>query len=342
MSAATIDADNARTRQLGLLLVPHFPMMAFSSAVEPLRAANLISGKELYRWHLLSADGEPVQASSGIAVLPDGPLETAPRLDSVFVCGGLDPQEFDDPRALAWLRERAQAGTAVGALSTGTFVLARAGLLGGYRCTTHWEALPALTEAYPALEVSGSLFEIDRDRATSAGGTAAMDLVLHLIARDHGDGLAEAVSDNFIHGRIRASADRQPMSEQIRLRARAPKLAAAIDLMQAHVEHPLSTADIARRIGVSCRQIERLFQHHRGCTPRDYYMRLRLEHARVLLLETGLSILNVALASGFVSQSHFGACYRRYFGRTPGAERAAGPADPTSRRHTAARQEGVG
>lgn len=321
MEPAAPDKPPASPRHLGLLLVPDFPLMAFSSAIEPLRAANLISGATLYRWHLLSTDGAPVLASSGIGVLPDGPLAAAPRLDSLLVCGGLDPQAFDDPGALAWLRERAQAGTAVGALSTGTFVLARAGLLDGYRCTTHWEALPALTEAFPDLEVSGSLFEIDRDRATSAGGTAAMDLVLHLIAREHGDELAEAVSDNFIHGRIRASADRQPMTEQIRLRARAPKLAAAIDLMQGHVEQPLSTAEIAARIGVSRRQLERLFQHHRGCTPRDYYMRLRLEHARVLLLETGLSILNVALASGFVSQSHFGACYRRHFGRTPGVER---------------------
>ena len=323
MSTGPASEPATPPRRLGLLLVPDFPLMAFSSAIEPLRAANLISGRTLYEWHLLSANGEPVQASSGIGVLPDARLEDAPWLDQVFVCGGLDPLGFDDPVALAWLRERAQAGTAVGALSTGTFVLARAGLLAGYRCTTHWESLPALAEAYPELEVSGSLFEIDRDRATSAGGTAAMDLVLHIIARDHGEELAEAVSDNFIHGRIRASADRQPMSEQIRLRARAPKLAAAIDLMQGHVEQPLSTAEIAQRIGVSRRQLERLFQHHRGCTPRDYYMRLRLEHARVLLLETGLSILNVALASGFVSQSHFGACYRHHFGRTPGEERAA-------------------
>ncbi|MDZ7786661.1 MAG: GlxA family transcriptional regulator [Halofilum sp. (in: g-proteobacteria)] len=332
------DTPAPRTRHLGLLLVPDFPLMAFSSAIEPLRAANLISGTPLYRWHLLSCDGNPVQASSGIGVLPDGGLESAPALDTVYVCGGLRPQGFDDPRALAWLRDRAQSGTAIGALSTGTFVLARAGLLDGYRCTTHWEALPALTEAFPELEVSGSLFEIDRDRATSAGGTAAMDLMLHLIAREHGNELAEAVSNNFIHGRIRASADRQPMSEQIRLRARAPKLAAAIDLMQGHVEQPLSTAAIAARIGVSRRQLERLFQHHRGCTPRDYYMRLRLEHARVLLLETGLSILNVALASGFVSQSHFGACYRQYFGHTPGAERSHArhePADAPRADHTA-------
>jgi transcriptional regulator GlxA family with amidase domain len=323
MQGEITQATAATSRQLGMLLVPEFPLMAFSSAIEPLRAANLISGESLYRWFLLSADGRPVQASSGIGVLPDGALESAPWLDTIFVCGGLDPQGFDDPAALAWLRERAQQGTAMAALSTGTFVLARAGLLDGYRCTTHWEGLPALTEAFPDLEVSGSLFEIDRDRATSAGGTAAMDLVLHMIARDHGEELAEAVSDNFIHGRIRASADRQPMTEQIRLRARAPKLAAAIDLMQSHIEQPLSTARIAERIGVSRRQLERLFQHHRHCTPRDYYMRLRLEHARVLLLETGLSILNVALASGFVSQSHFGACYRHQFGRTPGQERSA-------------------
>jgi len=313
----------AAMRSLGLLLVPNFPMMAFSSAIEPLRAANLLSGETLYEWHLLSADGRPVHASNGIGVLPDGTLESAAALDAAFVCGGLAPQTFDDPHALAWLRDRAHDGTPLGAISTGTFVLARAGLLQGYRCTTHWENIPALAEAYPDIEVTGSLFELDRDRCTSAGGTAALDLMLHLIARDHGEELAEAVSDNFIHGRIRDASDRQPMTEQIRLRARAPKLAAAVDLMQAHVEQPLSTAEIAARVGVSRRQLERLFQHHRGCTPRDYYMRLRLEHARVLLLETGLSILNVALASGFVSQSHFGTCYREQFGHTPGEERQA-------------------
>lgn len=314
-------AGDQRPRRLGMLLTPRFALMAFSSAVEPLRAANRIAGRELYRWHLFSADGGPVNASNGIGVLPDGSLDDAPALDAVFVCAGLDAHAYGDRHALAWLRECAAAGAAVGALSTGAFVLARAGLLDGYRCTTHWESLPALSEAYPALETTGSLFEIDRDRFTSAGGTAAMDLMLHLIATTHGDGLAAAVADQFIHGRIRASADRQPMTEQVRLRSRAPKLAAAIDLMQAHVEQPLSTAEIAVRIGISRRQLERLFQAHRQCTPRDYYMRLRLAHARVLLLETGLSILNVALASGFVSQSHFGACYRAHFGHTPREER---------------------
>lgn len=315
----------ARPARLGLLLVPGFPMMAFSSAIEPLRAANLIADRTLYEWHLLSAEGEGVQASNGIQVVPDAQLRRAPALDTVLVCSGLDPQGFEHQGAFAWLREQAHAGIAIGALSTGTFTLARAGLLDGYRCTTHWEHLPALAENYPALAVSSGLFEIDRGRLTSAGGTAAMDLMLHLIGREHGEDLAAAVSDNFLHGRIRAAADRQPMSEQIRLRARAPKLASAVDLMQVNVEQPLSTARLAERIGLSRRQLERLFQLHQGCTPSEYYMKVRLEHARVLLLETGLSLFDVALASGFVSQSHFGACYRRHFGRTPGEERR-GPA----------------
>lgn len=326
MAIAPATSPDARPRRLGLLLVPGFPMMAFSSATEPLRAANLIADRTLYDWRLLSADGEAVQASSGIQVVPDAPLRRAPALDMVLVCSGLDPQGFEHQGAFAWLRERALAGTPLGALSTGTFTLARAGLLDGHRCTTHWEHLPALAESYPALEVSSGLFEIDRGRLTSAGGTAAMDLMLHLIGSDHGGDLAAAVSDNFLHGRIRAPADRQPMSEQIRLRARAPKLAGAIDLMQMNVEQPLSTGRLAERIGLSRRQLERLFQLHQGCTPSEYYMRIRLEHARVLLLETGLSLLNVALAAGFVSQSHFGACYRRHFGRTPGEERR-GPAN---------------
>lgn len=306
---------------LGLLLPPDFAMLAFVSAIEPLRAANRIAQRELYRWHLYSPDDAPVRASNGILVVPDRRLDETQGLDTVFVCGALDVHRFDDASTHAWLREQAQRAHAMGALSTGTFILAWAGLLNGYRCTTHWESLPALAEAHPGLDATGSLFEIDRDRFTSSGGTASLDLILHLIAGAHGDGLASAVANQFIHGRIRASADRQPMAEQIQLRTQAPKLAAAVDIMRAQVEEPLSTDGIARRIGVSRRQLERLFRQYRDCTPRHHYIEIRLEHARVLLLETGLSILNVALASGFTSQSHFGACYRAHFGHTPGDER---------------------
>lgn len=308
-------------RIFGFLLSPRFSMMCFSSALEPLRAANRLANEELYRWHLYGADGRPVAASNGIGVLPDARIGEERPLHGVFACGGIDAHRFDDPAALEWLQEQAQQDVLIGAITTGTFIIARAGLLNGYRCTTHWESLPALAEAYPALEATPSLFEIDRLRATCSGGTAAIDLMLHMIATDHGEELATAVANQFIHGRIRAAADRQPMAEQVRLRTLAPKLAAAVDLMQNNVEQPLSTVEIGRRIGVSGRQLERLFQHHLDCAPRHHYMRIRLEYARVLLLETGLSLLNVALASGFVSQSHFGACYRRHFGRTPREER---------------------
>jgi len=323
-SPMTADEDSNRNgpRTYGFLLAPNFSMMCFSAAIEPMRAANRLADAELYRWHLYSADGAPVTASNGIAVLPDTSMDDGGHaLDAIFVCGGIDAHRFDDQRTLDWLVDQAQQGVEVGAITTGTFIVARAGLLDGYRCTTHWESLPALSEAYPAVEATPSLFEIDGPRATCSGGTAAMDLMLHLIATQHDADLAAAVSNQFIHGRIRASEDRQPMTEQVRLRTRAPKLAAAIDVMHNHIESPLTTAEIGSRIGVSGRQLERLFQHHLNCAPRHYYMRIRLEHARVLLLETGLSLLNVALASGFVSQSHFGACYRRHFGCTPRAER---------------------
>lgn len=315
--------QNSRNRQrnYGFLLAPDFSMMCFSSAIEPLRAANRLAGEELYRWYLYSPDGGPVLASNRIAVLPDSRMGDERELDGVFVCAGIDAHQFDDPQVLNWLVDQAQRGIDVGSITTGAFILARAGLLDRYRCTTHWESLPTLAEAYPEVDATPSLFEIDGPRATCSGGTAAMDLMLHLIGTQHDSDLAMAVANQFIHGRIRASEDRQPMTEQIRLRTRAPKLAAAIDVMHNHIERPLTTAEIGSRIGVSCRQLERLFQHHLECAPRHYYMRIRLEHARVLLLETGLSLLNVALASGFVSQSHFGACYRRHFGCTPREER---------------------
>ncbi len=307
--------------KVAFVLVPRFSMIAFGSAVEAMRLANRASGEELYRWRLYSSDGGPVTASNGITLQPDGALDDRVQCDVVAVCGGLDIHRLEDKPLLSWLRRAGRRGIDIGALCTGSHVLARAGLLDGYRCTIHWENLASFSENYPELELTSELFEIDRNRFTCSGGTAAIDLMLNVIAMQHGHELAVAVADQFMHERIRDRHDHQRMSLPARLGVRHPKLLSVIDQMNENLEEPLPRSLLAKSAGLSTRQLERLFRKYMNRSPARYYLELRLNKARLLLLQTDMSVIDVALACGFVSASHFSKCYRDFFGRTPRRER---------------------
>ncbi len=307
------------------VLVPQFSMIAFTSALEPLRIANRMAGRELYRWKLLSLDGRPVRASNGVAVEVDLPYQ-AVGIDVtptpvVVVCSGLGAERFEDRELFAWLRRLDRHGAEIGALCTGAHILARAGLITDHRCTIHWENLPGFIEAFPDVDVAADLFEFDRNRFTCSGGTAALDMMLYRIARTHGERLAAKVSEQCLIDRIRGPHDRQRMPIRLRAGVHHPKLLAAIELMEANVEEPLSQEMLARYVGLSRRQLERLFRKHLGRTPAQYYLELRLERARHLLYQTDLPIMDIACACGFVSASHFSTCYRAMYGRTPREER---------------------
>jgi len=311
--------------RIGMFLVPDFSLIAFAAAVEPLRLANRIAERELYGWWLLSVDGQPVRSSSGIpmpvhASIANPDIDSL-RLDSVLVCAGVDGETYSDRKAFAWLRRIARNGVAIGATCTGTFALARAGLLDGYRCTIHWESLPGFAEAFPDIEVMPHLFELDRNRFTASGGTASLDMMLARIAQDHGDELAMQVSAQCMLDRMRPADNDPRMPIRVRMGGHHPKLVAAIEAMETHLEDPLSTDDLAEAVRLSRRQLERLFRKYLGRTPTQYYLGLRLQRARHLLYQTHMPVLDVALACGFVSGSHFSKCYRQMYGRTPQAER---------------------
>ena len=308
------------------LLIPDFSMIAFTSAIEPLRIANRLSGRRLYEWRLLSRDGAPVSASNGIAIQVGGAVaDTEPPgsgvLPAVVLCGGLGSEHYQNRDVLAWLRRWDRRGAQLGALCTGAHVLARAGLLDRHRCTIHWENLPGFIEAFPEIPVTSDLYEIDRNRFTCSGGTAALDLMLHRIALAHGDELATKVSEQCIVDRIRGPHDRQRMPLRVRLGVHHPKLIHAVEIMEGNIEEPLSQEELADRIDLSRRQLERLFRRHLGRTPAQFYLETRLERARHLLFQTDMPIMSVACATGFVSASHFTTCYRQMFGKTPRAER---------------------
>ena len=306
---------------IGFLLVPNFSMMAFTAAVEPLRSANRMSGHELFSWHVVTGDGKPVEASNGFTIMPESGIAGASHFPTMIVCAGIDVHLFRDKEVFSWLRRLARNGAHIGALCTGSHILARAGLLEGYRCTIHWENIPGFAEEFPDIDVTTELFEIDRNRFTCSGGTAALDMMLHMIAPRHGHELTAAVSEQFIHDRIRGPHDHQRMTLQSRLGIRDRKLLSVVGQMEANLEEPLSRAELAESVGLSMRQLERLFRKNLDSTPTHYYLGLRLRLARQLLLQTSMSVLAVALACGFVSASHFSKCYREYFDKTPREER---------------------
>lgn len=313
------------SKTFGFYLLPKFAMLAFTAAVEPLRAANTISGKELYRWRTITKDGTPAAASNAIEIKAQAKLDDETLYDALLICGGLDAHLMKDKDVLNWLRRQARRGIRVGSLSDGAYVLAAAGLLDGYRATIHWQCLAGFRETYPQLDVRPEIYQIDRNRITSAGGTASLDLMLKLIEQDHGHDLSVQVAEQFLHHHIRDDDDEQRMDLRLRVGVGHPKLLEAVRIMEENLEQPLSSAELAEEAGLSIRQLERLFQKYLGSTPRAHYVDLRLLRAHRLLTHSSLSVTEVGLACGFVSASHFAKRYRERFHQTPQKTRMGSP-----------------
>ncbi len=319
-SAPSKDAES-----IGFLLVPSFSMMAFVSAVEPLRVANRLGGASLYRWEIISRDGSPIPASNRMSLVADRSLAEPVKYDKAVVCAGFEPERHYDKRIKSWLVQAGRGGAPLGAIDTGSFFLAWAGLLDGYRATTHWESLDSFREQFPKVEVDAGLFVFDRARFTCAGGTAALDMMLHLITLRHGHRLAAAVSEQFIHAHIRDPKERQRMEPKERQGIADARLARALSVMESHLEELLGMDDIGRAVGVSRRQLERMFHRHFRVTPVRYYLELRLQRARALLQYSDLAIVEIAVACGFGSAAHFSRTYHSWAGNAPSAERLPKP-----------------
>ncbi|MGP0171863.1 GlxA family transcriptional regulator [Pseudomonas sp. NCHU5208] len=302
------------------LLLPGFSMMGLMSAIEPLRVANRFRG-ELYRWRLLSQDGNAVQASNSMSLNVDDRLQLPDDTYALFVVAGFEPLAHYDHHLAHWLQRREAELAVLGGIDTGSFVLAEAGLFQHQRLTLHWEAIEAFRERYPALLVTQELFEIDGKRITSAGGTSSLDLMLGLIGQAHGESLAVQVSEQFVVGRIRTRLDHQRMQVASRYDLHNKKLVRVIGEMERECEQPLSSEALANKVGISLRQLERLFRHHLHTTPSAFYLGLRLDKARQLLRQSDLSVLEVSLACGFESSSYFSRCYKAHFDVTPSEDR---------------------
>ncbi|MBO6637272.1 MAG: GlxA family transcriptional regulator [Roseitalea sp.] len=319
----------APARTIVFFLVPEFTMIAFTSAVEALRSANRMLGYDAYMWRLSSEAGDPVTASNGVQVTVQTTVEDERRMISrpdraslFLVCGGVNVESHTTRAATGIVREMHARGIAVGGLCTGAHVVATAGLLSGRRCAIHWENLPGFSEKFPKAEVYADLFEVDGNIYTCAGGTAALDMMLSLIAADFDDDLVNRVCEQMLTDRVRAATDRQRLPLRARLGVQNARVLSIIELMEANLSEPLSLLEIADHVGLSRRQIERLFRQEMGRSPARYYLEIRLDRARHLLVQSTMPVVEVAIACGFVSASHFSKCYRELYAKSPQQERA--------------------
>ena len=321
----TVDVEDAgnKPRRFVFVLLDQFTLLCFSCAVESLRIANRMSGKTLYDWRIVGEGGDTAYCSAGTAFRLDSDLDEVGRDDTIVLCGGIDVAAATSKKLLNWMRREARRGVSVGGLCTAGYSLAKAGLLDGKKATIHWENQDSFIEEFEDVTLTKSVFVIDGSSFTTAGGTASIDLMLKFIADDHGEPLASAVADQLIYTTIRTDQDSQRLSVPTRIGVRHPKLSAVIQMMEANIEEPISPSIMAKDVGMSTRQLERLFRRYLNRSPKRYYMELRLQKARNLLMQTDMSVINVALACGFASPSHFSKCYRAQYNTTPYRERGA-------------------
>ncbi|MCK4712743.1 MAG: GlxA family transcriptional regulator [Marinosulfonomonas sp.] len=318
-----VQETRGNPRRFVFALLSDFSLLSFTSAVEALRIANRMSDAPLYSWLLVGEGGETVTCSAKTVLQLDSDFEEMKRDDTILVCGGVDVQKASTKRVLNWLRREARRGVKIGGLCTAAYTLAKAGLLDGKRATIHWENQDSFIEEFEDVELTKSVFVVDGNRYTTAGGTSSIDLMLKLIADDHSEELANAVADQLIYSSIRTDQDTQRLSIPTRIGVRHPKLSAVIKMMEENIEEPISPSILSRDVGMSTRQLERLFRRYLNRSPKRYYMELRLQKARNLLMQTDMSVINVALACGFASPSHFSKCYRSHYSTTPYRERGA-------------------
>lgn len=314
-------SERTMVTTVGLLVNNGFPLLSLSAAVEPLRAANAVTGRELFRWIYLTVGGQEALSSCRVVVRPDADLSDTLPLDIMIVCSGDSAIHLEDEAIGGLLRRLARKGVRIGGLSGGAFILARAGLLEGKRCTAHWEHMPALREQFPKLLLRQTLYEIDGQFFTCAGGNAVLDMMNALIANEHGLAVARSGSEYLIQTQVRGSEDYQRMSPQQRFGVAHPILIRVLDLIEKTLDEPMDRTGFAEKVGISLRQLERLFAANLGLTINQYLMKMRVERAKILIRQTSLPLGEIAVASGFSNFSHFSRIYKKRFGVTPSETR---------------------
>ena len=307
-----------------LLVLPESSMMSLASALDTMRAANRIAGRELFEWQLATLNGRPARLTCDVSIEPDVTLDADSKGDVLIVISSFNQQQHAGPVHLKLLKRIARRYRAVGGIEAGSWILARCGLLEGRSATTHWEDLEEFRAHFPGVRLRPERFVIDGPVFTTGGASPTFDLMLHLIQNRYGYPLAMEVSSVFIYDGVRGAADVQPLVSLGMLEAREPRVAAAIHVMEQHVDEPLSIAEVAARINLSIRMLEYLFQQTLEHSPAAYYRRLRLQIARKMVVDTRLKLQEIAIRTGFNSLSAFSRIFRQYYEESPAQCRRRG------------------
>lgn len=319
-------ASASQVLQLLIIVTPNFNLSATTGLIDPLRAANYLDGMSRFRWTVASADGGMTPASNGLTIetrrLADVVTD---HFDMVVVSSSWAPEAYNSPNVLAALRKFARSGSVMGAVDTGAFILAEAGLLKGRRATVHYEHIDAMKELHEDTEVTEDLYVFDGNRFTCCGGTASVDLGLHILRGIYGDAAANAAARYVFHPGARAPGTPQnPAGVEPLGHATPDSVRRVILEMERNLEEPLTIPELCDRAGISQRQINRLFARYVGKTPQLYYRDIRLDRARGLVTQTEMPMSEIAVASGFASQAHFSKAYHECFGVQPRVDRIEG------------------
>lgn len=307
-----------KTYKIGILLIDGFALMSYSSVIEPLRAANLLGKKHLYKVdHIAIGNRHKTISSSGAVIYATATISDHQDYDLILVVAGGDPSSFNDEPTFQWLRNKARHGIRLGGVSAGPVILANAGVMKGYRMTVHWEHAAALSENTPTLLLERSLYIMDRDRITCAGGVAPLDMMHALQSEIHGPEFARKVSDWFIHTDVRPSGDPQRSGMVERYGTHHPSIIQTLEIMENHIADPLNLKQLALLSSISSRQLNRIFIEKIGQSTMSVYRNLRLEKAYNLIEQTVLSLTEIALATGFSSSAHFSKAFQEKYGSPP-------------------------
>lgn len=322
---------NAPTRtRIGILLLPHFSLAELGLILEPLFIVNWLLQEKRFQWRLFGVEGESVVSASGIRIDVEPELPEAETLDMIFILASFEPKTYaGDRRAKIWLRRAAAAGVELCGVETGMEFLAAAGLLNGRRAAVHWDNLDGFRELYPEVDARPELYAIDAGRMSCAGGTAVVDLMFQWLRPKLDKAIFAQLRSHMLESRIRPGGLPQLGHHAEEATGTHPAVRRALDLMERTVEEPLSTSEIASRIGISVRQLERRFREEKETSPSKYYMRLRITRAHRLLQQTDLTVAEIAAGTGFQSMEHFSRVYRRYYGCAPSRDRVQATEAPS-------------
>ncbi len=316
-SEATIFTPETDPLSVTMLVFSGCSIMCVASAVDPLRAANRIAGRTVFDWKLVSTDGDAPVTTSGLPVAVSGRFDPRSRTDVLVAIGGFGTRHETSSSLVAGFRRAARSARAVGGVEAGGWLLGHAGLLEGRAATTHWEDFEDFATTFPGADVRPDRYVIDGPVFTTGGASPTFDLMLHLVRSRLGMAAALDVASVFIYDQARAATDAQPLVSLGRLYGYDPRVAQAIRLMEAHVDRPLTVSAIARRCGVTARTLETAFSRAIGETPGAYSLRLRLNAARRLVLDTAEPMADIAARTGFSSASAFSRAFSRAFGTAP-------------------------